>query len=212
MIVPVKIVLSLIASYLIGSIPTAYLFGKIYKGIDIRQFGSGNVGATNAFRVLGKIPGIIVLIVDMAKGLVATTLVADLSGLQGNIYYVVLGLTVVAGHNWTIFLRFKGRKGIATSLGVLIGLTIKIVSIRPVLGLSVFIWLAVFLSTGFVSLASVMASFLLPILMVVFSQSFEGTALGVILCIFVVFRHKTNIKRLLSGEEPRVNLPFKKKS
>ncbi len=212
MIVPVKIVLSLIASYLIGSIPTAYLFGKIYKGIDIRQFGSGNVGATNAFRVLGKIPGIIVLIVDMAKGLVATTLVADLSGLQGNIYYVVLGLTVVAGHNWTIFLRFKGGKGIATSLGVLIGLTIKIVSIRPVLGLSVFIWLAVFLSTGFVSLASVMASFLLPILMVVFSQSFEVTALGVILCIFVVFRHKTNIKRLLSGEEPRVNLPFKKKS
>ena len=96
-----KIILSIIASYLVGSIPTAYLFGRL-KGIDIRQHGSGNVGATNAFRVLGRGVGTIVLLLDILKGVIATALIADIFGLTSIFYRVVLGLVVVAGHNWTI--------------------------------------------------------------------------------------------------------------
>ena len=124
--------------------------------------------------------------------------------------YVGLGIIAVAGHNWTVFLQFKGGKGIATSLGVLIGLTIKIVEIRPVLISSVLSWLAVFLLTGFVSLASIAASTLLPLYMLLFGESFEFVLMGVVFCVFVVVRHRSNIKRLLAGEERRVKFSFQK--
>jgi Predicted membrane protein len=141
----IKIVLSLIAAYLIGSIPTAFIFAKFLKGLDIRKAGSGNVGATNAFRVLGKLPGILVLVIDIIKGLICTTLIADFLPVAWiNIWRIVLGVVVVVGHNWTIFLNFKGGKGMATSLGVLIGLAIKISGIRIVLALSVGVWLFLF--------------------------------------------------------------------
>ena len=206
-----KVILGLALSYLIGSIPTAYIFGKLYRGIDIRQYGSGNIGATNVFRVLGKAPGIIVLLIDISKGIVATALISSLLGLNQVIFYVLLGLAAVIGHNWTIFLQFKGGKGMATSLGVLIGLTIKIALIRPVLIVSILIWLIVFLSSGYVSLASIISAVILPILMVALTQSFELTVLGIIFCFFVVLRHRPNIKRLISKEEHRFNFPFKKK-
>ncbi|HOW35885.1 MAG TPA: glycerol-3-phosphate 1-O-acyltransferase PlsY [Candidatus Omnitrophota bacterium] len=211
MLLPVKIILSIIISYLLGSIPTAYLFGRLYKGIDIRQHGSGNVGATNAFRVLGKIPGTIVLLLDIAKGTVAVALVVDLLGLEGIIFRVLAGIAVVIGHNWTVFLQFKGGKGIATGLGVLIGLTIKIAAIRPVLLLTVATWAVVFLATGYVSVSSVTAATLLPLFMLLLNGSIELIILGVIFCIFVVLRHRPNIKRLIAGTESRVNLPFRKK-
>ena len=124
---------------------------------------------------------------------------------------VLLALVVVAGHNWTVFLDFKGGKGIATSLGVLIGLTIKIVVIRPVLLFTLLIWLAVFLPTGFVSLASIVAAVFLPIIMALTNQAFPLVVLGVIFCVFVVVRHRPNIKRLWDGQESRVPLPFHKK-
>lgn len=205
-----KTILSVAVSYLIGSIPTAYIFGKLYRGIDIRQYGSGNVGATNVFRVLGKGPGIIVLVIDIAKGVVAMTLVANMFGLNNILSYVLLGIAVVVGHNWTVFLQFKGGKGMATSLGVLIGLTIQIALIRPVLLSAVGVWLVVFLSTGYVSLASIIAAVLLPVFMLIFAPSFQLVLLGVIFCIFVVVRHRSNIKRLLSHEEHRFNIFSKK--
>lgn len=204
-----KIILSVLISYLLGSIPTAYLFGKM-KGIDIRKVGSGNVGATNAFRVLGKVPGSMVLVIDIIKGALATAVVTSLFGLDHIIYPVIMGLVVVSGHNWTIFLNFKGGKGIATSLGVLIGLTIKAASIRPVLLITVLIWLGVFLWSGIVSLASLVATTILPFLLVFTDQPFEVVALGVIFCVFVVIRHQPNIKRLLTGKEHRVRFPFNK--
>lgn len=204
-----KIFLSLVICYLVGSIPTAYIFGYILKRIDIRQYGSGNVGATNAFRVLGKGPGFFVLFLDVLKGVIATTFIPNMLGLTHTILLVILGLIVVAGHNWTIFLDFKGGKGIATSLGVLIGLTIKISVIRPVLFLSLLIWAGIFLLTGFVSLASIIAATLLPVLMCAFNQPFEVIILGVIFCVFIILRHRTNIHRLLEGSESRVNFPFK---
>ena len=204
------IILGIIISYFIGSIPTAYIYGKLYKGIDIREHGSGNAGATNVFRVLGKIPGIIVLVIDILKGVLPVVIVAVLGSTQV-IERILFAVCAVCGHNWTIFLNFKGGKGIATSLGVLIGLTIKIASIRIVLILTVLSWLVSFAITGIVSLSSIIAGTFLPVIMVFSGQSFEIICLGVVFCIFVTLRHRPNIKRLLAGKEPKVKLPFHKK-
>ena len=198
-------------SYLIGAIPTAYIFGKLYKGIDIRKHGSGNVGATNVFRVLGKWPGIIVLVLDIIKGIIPVVFIADILGLTEIFYRIILALCVVSGHNWTIFLNFKGGKGIATTLGVLIGFTIKIESIRIVLFTIVLVWGVCLLLSGIVSLSSMVAAVLLPIIMVVTNQPFEIIGLGVISCLFIIIRHKPNIKRLLAGQEPVVPILFRKK-
>lgn len=205
------IIIGIILSYLIGSIPTAYIFGKMLKGIDIREHGSGNVGATNVFRVLGKKPGIIVLLLDILKGVIAVAFVSDLLGLTEVIHRVIIAVVVVCGHNWTIFLKFKGGKGIATSLGVLIGLTIKIAVIRPVLFWVVLIWLMCFFITRIISVSSILAATCLPIIMVLTNQEFTIVCLGIVICIFVALRHKANIRRLFAGQEPRVPLFFKKK-
>ncbi len=206
-----KLVLALWISYFLGAIPTAYIAGRLLKDIDIRKHGSGNVGATNVFRVLGKGPGIVVLVLDILKGGVAVALVGDIFALNQVWHRVFLALVVVAGHNWTVFLDFKGGKGIAASLGALIGLTIKIAAIRSVLLFTLLIWLAVFLPTGFVSLASIAAAVFLPIIMALTNQTFPLVVLGVIFCIFVVLRHRPNIKRLWEGQESRVPLPYFRK-
>jgi acyl phosphate:glycerol-3-phosphate acyltransferase len=199
-------------SYLIGSLPTAYLFGRISKGIDIRQHGSGNVGATNAFRVLGKKIGIIVLIIDIVKGILAIVLVANLFHIESVLGLALLGIAVVVGHNWTVFLNFKGGKGIATSLGVLIGLTVEIPPLRSVVFLCLGVWLVIFLFSGYVSLASVLAGCSLPVVMIFSGQSKEMIVLGIIFCLFVVLRHRPNIKRLLTGQEAKISFWIHKKS
>ncbi|MCD4781679.1 MAG: glycerol-3-phosphate 1-O-acyltransferase PlsY [Candidatus Omnitrophica bacterium] len=201
-----QLLFGLVLTYLIGSIPTAYIFGKFYKGIDIREHGSGNVGATNVFRVLGKTPGIMVLLLDILKGLIPVVFLADMLGQTSILYRIFFGIVAVCGHNWTVFLQFKGGKGIATSLGVLIGLTLRIPSIRIVLLFVVLIWLCCFLLTGYVSLASVLAATLLPIIMVVTDQPFELKCLGFVFCVFIILRHRVNVKRLLAGQESRVKL------
>lgn len=206
-----RILFGMFMSYLLGSIPTAYIYGKISKGIDIRQHGSGNVGATNVFRVLGKGPGFFVLLADTFKGVLAVALVPDMLGLTGVTQRIILALCAVSGHNWTPFLNFKGGKGVATSLGVLIGLTLRIAAIRPVLLLSVLIWIACFLITRYVSLASIVSATLMPVIMLLTHQSFEIVLMGVIFCLFIVIRHRPNIKRLFAGQEPRVPLPFLKR-
>ena len=206
-----KIFFSLVISYVIGAIPTAYLMGRALRRVDIRNFGSGNVGATNAFRVLGKGPGIAVLLFDISKGVWAAALVPTLLGLTDIIWPTILGITAVAGHNWTIFLGFKGGKGIATSLGVLIGLTIVFPSIQPVVMSCVLIWQGVFLLSGYISLSSIIAAVSLPVFMTMTNQSMELIFLGIIFCVFVVIRHRPNLKRLLSGQEPKMPLSFLKR-
>ncbi|MBF0569379.1 MAG: glycerol-3-phosphate 1-O-acyltransferase PlsY [Candidatus Omnitrophica bacterium] len=206
----VKLILTAGLSYLVGSIPTAFIFGKILKGIDIRQYGSGNVGATNAFRVLGKRWGTIVLVLDIIKGIVPVVLFAgplspDVPG------RIVAAVAAVVGHNWTCFLGFKGGKGIATNLGVLIGLTVAIPDVRLPVALCILSWLACFLMTAYVSLSSILAAAFLPVFMIVFGAPFLVIALSILFCFFVVLRHRPNIQRLLSGMEPRVPLPFHKK-
>ena len=203
-----NLIIGMLLSYLIGSIPTAYVFGKVYRGIDIREHGSGNVGATNAFRVIGKFPGTIVLLLDVLKGVLPIMVIGNVFGLEDAFSRILLGLAVVSGHNWTVFLKFKGGKGIATSLGVLIGLAVQFSSLRFVLLICLLTWACVFLATGYVSLASVIASIILPIAIFFTNQSPAIIVLGVVFCGFVVSRHRTNIKRLLEGSESRVRFPY----
>lgn len=205
------IFLAALISYLVGSIPTAYIFGKLYKGIDIREHGSGNVGATNVFRTLGKGPGFLVLFIDILKGVLAVVCVGDWFQLERVFQRIVLAVAVVSGHNWTVFLKFKGGKGIATSLGVLVGLAVKFAVLRPVLLWTVLVWIVCFLITAIVSISSIAAATALPIIMLVTNQSLEVVLLGVIFSVFVVVRHRSNIYRLLHGQEKRVPLPFHKK-
>jgi glycerol-3-phosphate acyltransferase PlsY len=183
----------------------AYIFGRVLKGIDIREHGSGNMGATNAFRVLGKWPGTMVLILDILKGVIPVTLLANAFGQSAALSLVIISLAAVAGHNWTVFLGFKGGKGMATSLGVLIGLAMQLPGLRIVLGLATLTWLVLFLLFGFVSLASIAAVIVLPVLMVVFEAPFSMKVMAIVLCVFIVFRHRSNIKRLAKGQENRVS-------
>ena len=206
-----RMLFGVIASYLLGSIPTAYIFGRVLKGLDIRRHGSGNMGATNVFRVLGKGPGVAVLILDILKGVLAVTLVGDWLQFSAD-QRLLLAVGAVSGHNWTVFLRFKGGKGIATSLGALIGLAMAIAPLRPLLLTTLGIWLGCFLGTGIVSLSSIAAAVLLPFLMLATGQTVAVISLGVLLAVFVVIRHRPNIRRLLNGQEPRVRLFSSRKS
>ena len=205
MLTVLKLIISIIVSYLIGSFPTAYIFGKLFKGIDIRQYGSGNVGASNAFRVLGKVSGILVLIIDIIKGVFATVLIADFFGLRDDFSRIIIGISAVVGHNWTVFLNLKGGRGVATSVGVLLGLAVKIPTLRLIFILTVGTWFLTLLISGFISLSSMLASFLLPIFMLIFNQSIELIFLGIIFCFFILWRHKPNIKRLLTKEESQLS-------
>ncbi len=201
----------IILSYLIGSIPTAYIFGRVIKNIDIREHGSGNVGATNAFRVLGKGPGTAVLIIDIIKGIVPIVVVAGFLA-PYSLGRIAAAVGVVCGHNWTCFLNFKGGKGIATTLGVLIGLTVAIPEARFAVLLCVLTWVACFLISGIVSVSSIIAAVALPILMVFFCVPTSLILLSIVFCIFVVFRHRPNIQRFLKGQENRVRMPWHPKA
>ena len=196
------------AAYVIGSIPTAYIFGRVIKGIDMREHGSGNIGATNVFRVIGKAPGIIVLIIDALKGLICVTYLA--SGFlylapvtRPELYRILVGLSAIAGHNWMLFLKFKGGKGVAASAGVAIGLIPKI------FWLGFLVWLITFFITGFVSLASIIAIISVPIFTLAFGEPAEIVIFMCLLCLIIIYKHKPNIRRLARGEEKRI--PFFKK-
>ena len=209
------IIIALLSSYLIGSMPCAYIFGRLLKGIDIRKFGSGNVGATNAMRVLGRGPGILILLLDILKGYVTVTLLADfliwrIPNFPEEASRVILGLSCIIGHSWTVFLGFKGGKGVAATLGVLLGLAVKIESLKLVLGLIILTWLIIFIITRIVSIASVLAATAMPIYMILFKESHVLIFTGLIICFFIILRHISNLKRIFQGKEPR--LSFKKPS
>ncbi|MFA4888332.1 MAG: glycerol-3-phosphate 1-O-acyltransferase PlsY [Candidatus Omnitrophota bacterium] len=194
------IIPGIIISYLIGSIPTAYIFGRLLKGIDIRKFGSGNVGATNAMRVLGKGPGILVLLLDALKGFLPVVFLG-----RGDVgASIIFGLACIFGHNWTLFLNFKGGKGMAATLGVLIGLSLQAGGLRIILALSIAVWLAVFLVLRIVSIASIISALALPVFSLYFKQSRVIILTSIILSFFVLLRHRSNIQRILQGKEKRL--------
>ena len=209
------LILGLIFSYLIGSIPTAYIFGKVFKGIDIRKHGSGNIGATNAFRVLGPAIGITVLALDALKGAACVVLAADFILKQQVVnellIRVLCGVIAVLGHSFTIFLRFKGGKGMAAALGVLIGLSLKFSFLKIILLGEILIWLMVFLFSRIVSLASIVSAVIFPVFFIAFRQPWPLILMGLGLSIFIIARHKSNIYRLLRNQEPRLILNQKKK-
>ena len=203
------IILGILISYLIGSIPTAYIFGRLLKGIDIRKSGSGNVGATNALRVLGKPAGIAVLVLDILKGFAAVfflgnIIAARITGISDITARVLLGFCCICGHNWTIFLRFKGGKGMATTLGVLLGLAVKAAGIKVVFALVILTWIFVFVITRIVSLASILSGIALPLYMFLLKQPRILIYSSVLLSILIILRHKSNLKRLFQGKEPRL--------
>jgi len=186
----------LAANYLLGSIPSAYLLGKLIKGIDIREHGSGNVGATNAFRVLGKWVGLVVLLFDALKGVLGVLLAQNVGGPW---FVVFAALVVMAGHNYSVFLHFKGGRGVATGAGILIALSPETVII------AVLIFASVLWTTKYVSLSSIIAALSVPISMFVLNETLPVKILGLIAVAFVIFRHRPNIKRLMDGTERKIN-------
>ena len=216
MVEMVKLILiTAVVSYLIGSVPTAYLLGRL-KGIDLRCEGSGNVGATNAFRVLGPGAGALSLFLDIGKGLLAVTVLVniavDLAGLSGggealslgagqaDWLRVIAGISAIAGHNWTIFLKFKGGKGVATSAGVFLGLA------PGAVGLSLLIWLGIVALSGYISLGSMLAALGLPLFIWLLEKKVEFALFGLLTAILVIIRHRSNVERLLKGEENKISL------
>jgi glycerol-3-phosphate acyltransferase PlsY len=188
-----------VAAYLLGSVPTGYLVGRA-KGIDIRRVGSGNIGATNAFRILGKPAGTFVLLADALKGALAVLLLPRwFGGTPAVPLEIVAALGAVLGHNFTCWLRFKGGKGIATSAGVLAAL----VPWGFLITLSTF--LGVLAVTRYVSLASILASAALPFA-VAFTPPGDRrlVALTAALAALAIARHHANIRRLLAGTENRI--------
>lgn len=185
-----------VLAYLIGSIPSGLILGKLFWHTDLRQYGSHNIGATNAWRTLGKIPGLIVFLADSFKGQAGVLL--GLYLIDTPLAAVIGGLFAIIGHSFSIFLRFRGGKGVATSLGVLTMLMGNVT-------LLVFaVWLAIVYMTRYVSLGSVVAGFLTPILAAIFSYPMEYIVFTVIAAFLVIVRHRENIKRLMNGTENKI--------
>ncbi len=203
---------SLIAlgAYLLGAIPTGFLVARA-RGVDIRTVGSKNMGATNVFRVLGKGPGIIVLLVDALKGWGAIALARYVihshfvsgGGLNEAGASILAGLFAILGHIYTCWLKFKGGKGIATSSGVMLAL------VPVALLISLGIWLVTFVATRYVSVASITGSAVLPILTWFTTHDLLLTAVTTAVAALAIYKHKGNMQRLRNGTENRFN--FSKK-
>ena len=189
-------ILALLAAYFIGAIPWAYIISKYICHINIMEHGSGNVGATNTFRVLGPKYGSIVFLLDLGKGFLA----AMLGGLVGGeTLSVFTGLIAIVAHTLSIFLRFKGGKGVATGAGVIFWWC------PPAIICSLVVWAILAILTGYISVASIIAS----ISCCVFIILFDGTFLQILFCAiavaYIIFKHSGNIKRLFHGTENKVN-------
>jgi glycerol-3-phosphate acyltransferase PlsY len=199
--------MAIVGAYLIGSIPFGYLAAKVAKGVDIRDYGSGGTGTTNVLRTAGKRAAAITVLGDFLKG-VLVVVVAKYGGLS-EIAVVLAGMAVVAGHNWPIFLRFKGGRGVATGFGVSLGLT------WPV-SVSLFvIWLLIIMLTRYVSLASIFVSAAYPVVIIFIHYYAPGVYdWPVVVFAFagggiVFFMHRKNLMRLVKGEEAKIGQKVK---
>lgn len=205
------IVIGAVLAYLVGSIPTAVWYGKYFHGIDVREYGSGNAGATNTFRTLGGKAGAIVMAIDILKGWLATRAAnipcwfdaipeSDLV-----IYKLVFGIIAVIGHVFPIYVNFKGGKGVATLLGMVLAVQLNV-------ALACFaIFLIVFFVSKYVSLGSMLAALAYPILLVTRvvpakDQPQLMVGFGIVMCALVIITHRKNVKRLFKGEESKIYL------
>jgi len=205
----IKIILALVLSYLIGSIPTALIAGKLRKNIDIRKHGSGNAGATNVLRILGWKAALVVLLIDMLKGFAAVYWVAGLIPQTENtdnfaIFQILAGMAAICGHIWTVFAGFKGGKGVGTAAGVFLGL-----QPMPVI-ICLVVFIGIVYRTRYVSLGSMTAALLLPVILLVQKYALAKMVpiphilIGIILALLIMLTHRENIHRLAQGTENKV--------
>ena len=188
--------LSCLIAYVLGSIPNGLWLGKALWHTDLREHGSHNIGATNAWRTLGKGPGFLIFLLDFLKGLLSVYIASALVGTP--LAMVLAAIFAIVGHSASLFMGFKGGKGVATGLGVLSML-------MPQVTLIVFlVWLALVKITGYVSLGSMVAAACVPVLAYVFGAPVEYLVFGVAAAILIVVRHRANIGRLLSGTESKI--------
>ena len=188
----------LVASYIVGAIPTSYLAGRLFRGIDLRKHGSRNLGATNVYRTLGWKYAIPVGAVDIAKGAVPVLVFApQASGSQ--LFALACGVVAIVGHVFSIFVRFRGGKGVATAAGVMLGLA------PAALGVAVVVWLLVLKLSGYVSLASIAAAAIFPLAVYLLERP-DGPEilwLDALVAAAIIWLHRANIRRLLNGTESR---------
>lgn len=188
-----SIVLFALLAYVLGSIPTGLIIGKLFFKTDVRQYGSKNIGATNTYRVLGLKAAIPVFLGDALKGMAGVWLFSPHENLM-----LLGGILAMVGHNWSIFLGFKGGRGVATGLGVLIFLV-------PLVSAICFgTWAIIVGLTKYVSLGSIVGAALVPILMFVFGEPLPYILFGLLAALFVIVRHRENIMRLIKGQELKV--------
>ncbi|MBN1466199.1 glycerol-3-phosphate 1-O-acyltransferase PlsY [candidate division KSB1 bacterium] len=203
-----SILVIILLSYVIGSFPTSIIVGRILKGIDIREHGSGNAGGTNVFRVLGPGPGIFVMLFDGCKGFVATywisRIVIDSAPLDAGLIMILAGVSAILGHIWTIFARFRGGKGVGTAAGMLAALFPKALLVC----LAVFF--VVLLVSRIVSVSSMAAAVALPLTLTIFRYSLHMPVqnslyiFSFIAAALIIYTHRSNIKRLLNGTENKI--------
>ena len=205
-------VLLILIAYVLGSIPNALWVGKTFKNIDVREHGSKNTGSTNAARVLGAKLGIFTLILDILKGALPTylgivlgaNLLTRMTGID-KLDIIVIGMAAILGHTFSLFLKFKGGKAVATTLGVFLVLVPYAILILLV------VFFVIFGLTKYVSLASIVSAVALPITVYLTTRHIPLTVLGIIIGLLVIIRHKENIKRLINGTESKLTFSKDKK-
>ena len=205
-------VLLILIAYVLGSIPNALWVGKTFKNIDVREHGSKNTGSTNAARVLGAKLGIFTLILDILKGALPTylgivlgaNLLTRITGID-KLDIIVIGMAAILGHTFSLFLKFKGGKAVATTLGVFLVLVPYAILILLV------VFFVIFGLTKYVSLASIVSAVALPITVYLTTRHIPLTVLGIIIGLLVIIRHKENIKRLINGTESKLSFSKDKK-
>lgn len=193
----IEIIIWCIAAYLLGSFPSSYVITKLAKGIDIREHGSRNPGATNVYRVAGLVPGILTFVADMLKGFIPVFLAVRFADNGGAVTAIVVGLSAIAGHMWTVFLNFKGGKGVATACGVFFALL-------PLPALCAFVtfWIVCLISR-YVSLSSIIAAAVLPAVSFYAGEPRPLSVFALGVALLVIVKHKPNMVRLMNGTEHR---------
>ena len=190
--------IALLAAYLLGAIPTSYLAGRLFRGIDLREHGSRNLGATNLYRVLGWRYAVPVGLFDMAKGAVPVLLLAPRVS-DSQLFGLACGLAAVVGHVFSVFVRFRGGKGVATAAGVMLGLA-------PVaLGVAALVWAALVFLTGYVSVGSIAGAAVLPLAVYLLDRPERPEILWIVVALAgaIIWLHRANIRRLVEGTENR---------
>ncbi len=211
-----SLIVIILLSYLVGSFPTSIVTGRMMRRIDIREHGSGNAGGTNVFRVLGWKAGLVVALVDIGKGMLATLLVSkirvDVVPLDAMPVQIIAGVSAVIGHIWTVLAKFKGGKGVATGAGMIIALFPWAALI------CFFIFITIVLTTRYVSVGSIAATSALPLVLMLLDRIFgktvphSGYVFSILVTLLIFYTHRTNIRRLIDGTENRFNkIHFRRK-